>query len=145
MRSKLKLISFQLCLLLVLFALVEITLRYLGYAPGDLRPDWMNFHEVDSLKVINNFYVNHDGILIADSNFWRDGQIHINEEGFRSPAFNTLDTTKKKVLFIGDSFAWGLSAEPVANHCFVDLVRNESNYEVINLGIPAADPPQYLA
>ena len=49
------------------------------------------------------------------------------------------------MLFIGDSFAWGLSAEPVANHCFVDLVRNENNYEVINLGIPAADPPQYLA
>jgi len=145
MSKKLKLISFQLGLLLVLLCGIEIALRLMGYAPGDMRPNWLNFHAVDSLEVINNFYVNHDGILIADSNFWKTGTIHINEEGFRSPSFNNLDSTKRKVLFIGDSFTWGLSAEPVAGHCFVDLVRNENNYEVINLGIPATDPPQYSA
>ena len=145
MQKRLRLFSFQLLLLLVLLAVVEIALRLVGYAPGDLRPNWMNFHPVESLEVINNFYVAHEGILIADSNFWKDGQININEEGFRSPSFTSLDTSKKKILFIGDSFTWGLSAQPVANHCFVDLLRNESNYEVINLGIPATDPPQYAA
>ena len=144
MRSKLRVIAFQFFLLLVLLGGVEIVMRCMGYAPGDMRPGWMNFHAVDSLVVINNFYVNDDGILIADSTFWRNGPVQINEEGFRTPAFSNLDTTKKKVVFIGDSFTWGLSAEPLNNHCFVDLLRNESDYEVINLGIPATDPPQYF-
>jgi len=145
MRSKLKLISFQLLLLLLLLGAIEMGMRVMGYSPGDMRPNWMNFHPVDSLVVINNFYVNHEGILIADSNFWKNGPVHINEEGFRSPPFTSIDTNKKEVLFIGDSFTWGLSAEPLVNHCFVDLVRNETRYEVINLGIPATDPPQYAA
>ncbi len=145
MRKRLKLIFFQLALLLVLLLAVEIFLRWRGYAPGDMRPNWLNFHAVDTLKVINNFKVNDEGILIADSNFWKGGPIVINEEGFRSPSFKTIDTAKKKVLFIGDSFTWGLSADPVPDHCFVDIIRNENNYEVINLGIPATDPPQYCA
>ena len=48
-------------------------------------------------------------------------------------------------MFIGDSFAWGKSADPLTGHCFVDLVRNETGCEVINLGIPGADPAQYYA
>ena len=145
MNSRLKLFFFQLMLLLVLLAAVEVGLRRMGYAPGDMRPNWINFRPVDSLIVIPSFYVNHDGILVADSTLLAAEHCVINSDGFRSPNFNTLDSTKKKVLFIGDSFTWGLSAMPVTNHCFVDLVRNETNYEVINLGIPATDPPQYEA
>jgi hypothetical protein len=143
MRPKLKIILFQLGFLLVLLMGFETALRFLGYAPGDMRPNWMNFHPVDSLYLINDYSVNGDGILVADSTYWSRKYAHINGEGFRTPDFDKLDSTKKKVLFIGDSFTWGLSAEPVVNHCFVDLVRNENNYEVINLGIPATDPPQY--
>lgn len=145
MKPKLKLISFQFIFMLVLLVMVEITMRLIGYAPGDMRPNWLNFHPVDSLYVIPDFYVNHDGIQVADSTRLAAQQVSINSEGFRSPDFKGLDTTKKKILFIGDSFTWGLSAQPVANNCFVDLLRNESNYEVINLGIPATDPPQYAA
>ena len=145
MNSRLKLFFFQLMLLLVLLAAVEVGLRRMGYAPGDMRPNWINFRPVDSLIVIPSFYVNHDGILVADSTLLAAEHCVINSDGFRSPNFNTLDSTKKKVLFIGDSSTWGLSAMPVTNHCFVDLVRNETNYEVINLGIPATDPPQYEA
>jgi len=145
MRSRIKLLFFQLFLLLVLLAAIEIGMRRMGYQPGDMRPNWINFHPVDSLCVIPSFYVNHDGILVADSTLLAAEHCAINSEGFRSPDFNKLDSTKKKVLFIGDSFTWGLSAMPVTDHCFVDLVRNESNYEVINLGIPATDPPQYEA
>ena len=145
MQSKLKLISFQLVLLLLLLTGIEVVMRVTGYGPGDMRPNWINFHPVDSLYVIPSFYVNHDGILIADSVLLATEHASINSEGFRSPDFNKLDTTKKKVLFIGDSFTWGLSAQPVTDHCFVDLLRNETNFEVINLGIPATDPPQYTA
>ena len=145
MKAKLKLFSFQLLLLLILLVSVEISLRLMGYPPGDMRPNWINFHPVDSLVVIPSFYVNHDGILIADSTLLAAEHCKINSDGFRSPDFNKLDSTKRKILFIGDSFTWGLSAMPVTDHCFVDLVRNETNYEVINLGIPATDPPQYEA
>ncbi len=143
MRSKLKLISFQLFLLVVLLGIVEFIVRGMGYAPGDMRPNWLNLKPVDSLYMVNDYTVNGDGILVADSAYWANRRTGINNEGFRTPDFDKLDSTKKKVLFIGDSFTWGLSAEPVVNHCFVDLVRNENNYEVINLGIPATDPPQY--
>lgn len=145
MKAKLKFITFQVVLLLALLTGVEIAMRYMGYAPGDMRPNWINFHQVDSLYLIPDFYVGHDGIQIADSARFAVQHISINSEGFRSPDFNKLDSTKKKVLFIGDSFTWGLSAQPLENHCFVDLLRNETNYEVINLGIPATDPPQYAA
>ena len=145
MNKKVKLISFQFLFLLAMLVVVEIVLRYVGYVPGDMRPNWLNFHPVDSLYENHTFYIDHSGILVADSALSAVNHVHINEEGFRSPDFNKLDTTKKKILFIGDSFTWGLSAEPVVDHCFVDLVRNENNYEVINLGIPATDPPQYCA
>jgi hypothetical protein len=144
MRKRLKLISFQLALLLLLLVGIEVALRFMGYAPGDMRPNWLNFKPVDSLYLINDFRVNEYGALVADTTYWKNRNAVINKDGFRSPDFDSIDTTKKKVLFIGDSFTWGLSAEPVTNHCFVDLVRNENNYEVINLGIPATDPPQYF-
>ena len=143
MQPKLKIFAFQFFLLLALLAAVEIALRSLGYAPGDMRPNWMNFSPVDSLYLINDYKVNGDGILIADSAYWSRQYTHINSEGFRTTDFDKFDSAKKKIVFIGDSFTWGLSAEPVVNHCFVDLLRNESHYEVINLGIPATDPPQY--
>jgi hypothetical protein len=143
MRTKLKVLFFQFALLIVLLSIVEIILRCMGYAPGDMRPNWLNLKPVDSLYLVNDYHVNGDGILIADSAYWAARNTGVNKDGFRSPDFDKIDSTKKKVLFIGDSFTWGLSANPVVNHCFVDLVRNENNYEVINLGIPATDPPQY--
>ncbi len=117
----------------------------MGYQPGDLKPRWLNFKPVDSLYVIHDFYTNNKGILVADSALMALMQIHINEDGFRSPDLSKLDTTKKRLLFIGDSFTWGMSAKPLQDNCFADLVRNETNFEVINLGIPGADPAQYAA
>ena len=145
MKTRSKIIGFQVLLLVILFGIVEIILRLMGHGPGDLRPNWLNFHPVDSLYVINSYYVDGDGILVADSQFWANQKTYINHEGFRSPPFDSLNASKKKILFIGDSFTWGLSANPTVDHCFVDLVRNENNYDVINLGIPATDPPQYWA
>ena len=143
MSEKRKRILFQISFVFFSMLIIEVVLRAIGYKPGDMKPKWLNFHQVDSLYVINNFYTDPDGILLADSLDWAKNGIHINEGGFRSPNFSKLDSTKKKILFIGDSFTWGMSAEPLAGNCFVDLIRNETNYEVINLGIPVADPVQY--
>jgi hypothetical protein len=69
----------------------------------------------------------------------------INEEGFRSISFQTnYDSLDKiKVLLIGDSFVWGLSAEPIFN-CYSDLLLSK-DYLVFNTGIPGTDPAQYAA
>ncbi len=143
MTNKLINISLSIIVLALMLGLAEIGVRLMGYNPGDLSPVWLNFKPVDTLRVDNYFYTNKEGILVADSTYWARQQIGINEDGFRSPSFSKLDSCKKKVLFIGDSFAWGKSAEPLTGNCFVDLVRKETGCEVINLGIPGADPAQY--
>jgi hypothetical protein len=141
MHGKKKVILFQVSLIVVLLLVIEIALRLMGYQPGDMKPNWLNFAPVDTLIVFNNFYTNKEGLLIANPNVGQSE--YVNRDGFRSKEFSEIDSGKKKILFIGDSFTWGFSAKPIKDHCFVDLVRNETNYEVINLGIPGTDPPQY--
>ncbi len=143
MSSTRKILLFQFLFVALALVSIEIALRFIGYQPGDMKPNWLNFHPVDSLYVVHDYYTNNEGLLVADSLHWAQQNIHINEDGFRSPDLSKLDSAKKKILFIGDSFTWGMSASPVTDNCFVDLVRNETDFEVINTGIPAADPVQY--
>lgn len=143
MSEKKKQILFQLSFLLVSFLAIEIILRVKGYAPGDMKPNWMNFQPVDSLYLISDFVTNSEGILVADTHTMRMQNVAINNEGFRTKEFSAIDTTKKKLLFIGDSFTWGLSAHPL-DSCFADILQRETNFEIINLGISATDPPQYF-
>src|SRR6476469_856276 len=103
MSKKKKLILFQVSLIAVLLLVIEIVLRLVGYQPGDMKPNWLNFAPVDSLIVFNNFYTNNEGLLIANPNNVGQSE-YINREGFRSKDFSEIDTTKKKILFIGDSF-----------------------------------------
>ncbi|MCX6198362.1 MAG: hypothetical protein NTY88_03950 [Bacteroidetes bacterium] len=138
-----KIFLFQFSFLLIAFLAIEFYLRVIGYQPGDLKPNWMNFQPVDSLYLISNFVTNSEGILVADAASLRLQHVVVNREGFRTKNFSDLDSTKKKILFIGDSFTWGLSAHPL-DSCFADILERETNYEIINLGIPATDPPQYF-
>jgi hypothetical protein len=144
MAIKKKILLFQLSFLAVAFVVIEITLRVMGYRPGDMKPNWLNFHPVDSLIISDVFYTNSEGLLVANRNHPTHVEF-INHDGYRSKEFDQVDTTKKKIMFIGDSFTWGFSAQPIKNNCFADIVGNETDYEIINLGIPAADPPQYAA
>lgn len=144
MSSTSKRILFQVLFVLVACVAIEIALRCMGYAPGDLRPNWLWFQPVDSLYVIKDFYVNEKGLQVADKAYWAaHDSIYINADGFRSPEFDTARTGKKKVLMIGDSFVWGLSAKPLADSSFADILRSAGPYEVLNTGIPATDPAQY--
>lgn len=140
-----KRLLFQFSFLLVACLLLELVLRFMGYKPGDLRPNWLHFQPVDSLYVINDFYTNDKGLLVADSTYWDAYGLCINPDGFRSKPLNQLDSAKKKVLFIGDSFTWGMSAKPFFDSSFCDLLQKNTSYEIINTGIPAADPAQYAA
>jgi hypothetical protein len=142
MPARRKLFLFQLLVLVIALAGIEVALRLMGYQPGDMKPNWLNFATVDTLVVSDLFYTNAEGILVANRNDSSHTE-YINSDGFRSKEFSSLDSGKKKVLFIGDSFTWGFSAKPISGNCFADIVANETNYEVINLGVPGADPPQY--
>jgi len=67
----------------------------------------------------------------------------LNADGFRTPRFDEAALGRPTVLFLGDSFTWGASADPLEN-AFVDRVRAEG-FRTINLGIPATSPVQYAA
>jgi hypothetical protein len=144
MRISKKYIAIQFLLILCLFGLTEVFVRHQGYTPGDLRPKWSNFHPVDSLVVQNDFIVDSTGILIANRVQFDGTGVRINSNGFRAPEFDGLDTVRHKVLLIGDSFTWGLTAQPL-DSCFADLLSIQIQATVINTGIPAADPTQYAA
>jgi lysophospholipase L1-like esterase len=138
-----KYIATQLLIVMGIFCLMEAFVRYQGYTPGDLRPNWSNFHPVDTLIVYDDFIVDSSGILVANKNFFKTS-IALNSNGFRAPEFNSLDTAKHKLLLIGDSFTWGLTAHPL-DSCFADLLASKTDATIINTGIPSADPAQYEA
>jgi len=123
------------------FFIVEIVLRFMGYQSGMLSPNWLNFKAVDTLIVYPSFHTNNKGIFVADKEFFKN-EYYINEDGFRSHEF-IKDSTRKNILFLGDSYTWGSMASPI-NKCFVELVE-KGGYNVFNTGIPGADPPQYYA
>lgn len=129
-------------LFLLLIGIVELGLRFTNYQPGNLTPNWANFEPVDSLIEYHHFYTDSNGLIVANKTYFDTIHIDINSDGFRTPEWKSIDTSKKTDLFIGDSFTWGLSANPVTA-CFVDLVRNQSSNNIVNLGIPVADPLQY--
>jgi hypothetical protein len=66
-----------------------------------------------------------------------------NEEGLRSIAFKNYKSKRKKVLLVGDSFVYGMVAEPRYN-CFADILLARG-YLVYSAGIPGTDPAQYAA
>jgi hypothetical protein len=139
-----KYIAIQTMIVIGLFALAEVFVRCIGYAPGDLRPNWSNFHPVDSLVVHNDFIVDSNGILIANAANLKPTGAAINSDGFRAPEFADVDTAKHKIMLIGDSFTWGLSAQPM-DSCFAELLKAKVSGTIINTGIPIADPAQYDA
>ena len=136
-----KYIAIQALVAISLFYLAEIFMRHQGYAPGDLRPNWSNFHPVDSLIVHDDFIVDSTGILVANI---KTTKTPVNSNGFRAPEFAGMDTVKHKLLLIGDSFTWGLTAQPL-DSCFAELLKAKVEGTVINTGIPSTDPAQYDA
>ena len=68
----------------------------------------------------------------------------INKAGFRSIAFSPeLKMSQKKVLILGDSFAFGDESDPIYNS-FADILLARG-YLVYNTGITGTNPAQYYA
>lgn len=65
----------------------------------------------------------------------------VNVHGFRSIAFSSYQSGKKKVLLLGDSFTWGHSATNMYSSFADNLLAK--GYAVYNTGITCTDPVQY--
>ncbi|MEZ5002434.1 MAG: hypothetical protein R2730_05295 [Chitinophagales bacterium] len=77
----------------------------------------------------------------ADSAYLDYVKKPFNQDGFRSVAFKNYTSEKVKVLLIGDSFTWGMSANPFYAS-FADQLAARG-YLVYNAGISSTDPAQY--
>ena len=121
-------------------------MRLAGEKSGINRPGKRLIRKAEELEIIYPFYTDSEGIFKAKKNYnWENGRfgknVAINSNGFRGIEFCDYVSDKKRILFLGDSFTWGASAEPITN-CFVDLV-SEQGYLAFNTGIPGTDPGQY--
>lgn len=129
---------------LLLLAGLEVALRvFLGGAIPVQRLPQDPVGSVGSaadLKLAPNpqHVTNAAGLWVANSN-----RPTINADGFRSPPLDEPARGRKSIVFIGDSFTWGLSANPLSE-AFPDVVRR-AGYKVCNLGISGLATVQYRA
>lgn len=130
----------QLVLIVFILAIAEVLLRFRGYQAGNIQPTWNNFKTVDTLIEIKHFMPESHGILIANKDFYAE----VNDWGFRFDKGKIKTENGKRVMLIGDSFAWGMSAEPI-DSSFASLLDKNSSFNILNFGIPGADPVQYAA
>lgn len=94
-------------------------------------------------KVVNGLHASK-----APLDEWGEAVIHysqhpFNKEGFRSIPFSPYTGQKKKILVVGDSYVYGMSARPYYNS-FVDELLADGQM-VYAAGIPGTDPAQYAA
>ena len=145
--SKLSIWRKRLIVFLVLFLIAEIGLRMVGYKPGVIEDFY--YHRGD---------VAHDSILYGDelgiTHFVDQKQTvmtngELNSQGFFGSIEFTPEsiavirkTGKKIVMLIGDSYTQGCCADDY-NASFASILNESDEYEVLNFGIPGADPVQY--
>lgn len=79
----------------------------------------------------------------SDSAIMKYASYPFNSQGFRSIEIENYKSEKIKVMIVGDSFVWGMSANPYYNS-FADVLLSR-DYQVFNLGIPSVDPIQYYS
>lgn len=124
-------------------AIIEGQLYLTGHKPG-LMAEYSFLKRTDDFKLSYQFVADSQGITIANAAYFKQHQpqIHINADGFRGRDFADTCPGRPRLLLLGDSFLWGLAAEPL-NACFAN--RLDSVYCTYNTGIIGADPAQYKA
>lgn len=79
-----------------------------------------------------------------DSAMYRDYLLNpFNSEGFRSIKLSHMPQGRPRIMLVGDSFVWGMSAEPLHNS-YSDILLARG-FTVYNMGIIGTDPAQYEA
>lgn len=79
-----------------------------------------------------------------DSAMYRDYLLNpFNSEGFRSIKLSHMPQGRPRIMLVGDSFVWGMSAAPLHNS-YSDILLARG-FTVYNMGIIGTDPAQYEA
>lgn len=129
----------------IVLLLVEIVLRAWGLVPGYLdmgHDDFRPLPKGQTLTVSREYYTDSIGIFRAlPDSFNRRPGYHVNSWGFRGPEFDLKDSSRKKIMLIGDSFTWGAHATPI-DSSYADRLRRPG-YQILNFGIPGTEPDQY--
>ena len=126
-------------ILLLLGLATEGLLRLAGVKP---HPAYFQF--VDELEVRNDYVCDEKGIAKLNPAADFPEGISANEEGFRDQGFaEQLASDRPRIMFVGDSFTYGLSASPITD-CFADRIES-CGYTAFNMGIPSVGPRQYAA
>jgi len=159
MKKIVKIIFINAVILLALLVILELILRFSGAKPIFYRDKGESsntekykhicrvFKQKKEIKIFPSYFTDSDGIFRVDTSLVKGGKYQlaegavINSAGFRGHAFKYLQTGKKKIFFIGDSFTWGAMARPLTKS-FPDLVER-AGYYVYNGGMPGTDPLQY--
>jgi len=97
----------------------------------------------DNIVDTNYYYTNYNKYFNVtprppDRYTWGN-KYELNSEGFRQKKI--FNNKKKPIIFIGDSFTWGAGLsdkERYTNKIQSALNKKDSNYVVINLGLPGA-------
>lgn len=134
-------------IVLATLALAEVVLRIVfgiqGYTVGQLTPNWFpQIYDNQYPQLDSSFMADSTGLFRANESYWAWHKVPVNSYGFMGPEWDSGDTSKPKVLLIGDSFVWGSGAEPLSLG-FASLLGADTNAIVYNAGIPGADPAQY--
>jgi len=129
----------NLVVLLLLGLAGELILRLMGQKP---HPTYFQF--VDTLEVYNDYVCDEKGIAkLNPAAEFADG-VSVNEEGFRDQSFAAqLASDRPRIMFVGDSFTYGVNASPITN-CFADRIERYG-YTAFNFGITGIGPAQYAA
>lgn len=129
-------------LLLVAEGAMQVVFSIQGYTVGNFAPNWFpSVSGVSAPKLTPSFATDSTGTFRANAAFWAARGVAINSLGFLGAEW-AVDTTKPRVLLLGDSFAWGAGADSLALS-FAHLVQRDTGIELYNTGIPGADPAQY--
>lgn len=125
-------------LLFTLF-LSEIALRLLGFAPMYVSPERDRFWKYDALLGWTH-EPGQEGVFETPQ--FRTA-VKINEKGLRDgPHSYERQDDRKRILVLGDSFAWGYGVEE--SERFSQLLEKSLNVEVINAGVSGYSTDQEL-
>ena len=97
---------------------------------------------VREVKLLGSFSTDDEGIFRPNPE-WGGWEFELNSDGFRGPEFEAPTDDRTTVMFVGDSFVWGIGAGPI-EQCFVDRV-GRAGYRAVNLSVPGTAPNQYEA
>jgi lysophospholipase L1-like esterase len=142
-KSKRRSVLTNLTLLIVstLFALLlsEIALRLMGWTPFYVSPERDRFWKYDSLLG----WAHQPGQEGVFETAQFHTFVHINKEGLRDREHSyTRPNNSKRILVIGDSFAWGYGVEETQR--FSQLLETSMGVEVINAGVSGYSTDQEL-